>query len=284
MLSVLDIVKRTTEFFDKHGIESPRLNAELIVAHALGLNRMQIYLQFERLLTEAQLESIRPLVRRRGQREPLAYVLGEAAFGDLMLKVDRRVLVPRPETEQLFERVKDAFADRPPPAHALDLGTGSGALALALAKQFPAAQVVAVDASSEALDLARENAARVGLSDRVDFVRSDWFENLPGDARFELIVGNPPYLSETEWSTAEPEVRAHEPKGALISGDDGCADLLEIIHAAPRFLAPNGLLFLETGIAQHARLLAAMNEAGLAEGESLQDWSGRERFVSARAK
>lgn len=283
MLTLLDIVKRTTDFFAKHGIESARLNAELVIAHALGMNRMKIYLQFERPLTERELEVIRPLVKRRAQREPLAYVLGTAAFGDLTLKVDRRVLVPRPETEQLVEVVKDALTGEPPPATILDLGTGSGALALALAKAYPDSRVTAVDSSDEALSLARENAAATGLDARVTFRRSDWFAALEPDVRFDLIVSNPPYLTEEEWSSAQPEVRDHEPRQALVAADGGCADLLRIIAEAPRFLAPRGRLFLETGIDQHARLLEAFAEAGLAEGRSLQDWSERPRFVAAQA-
>lgn len=281
MLTLLDIVKRTTDFFTKHGIESARLNAELVIAHALGMNRMKIYLQFERPLTEKELEGIRPLVKRRAQREPLAYVLGTAPFGDLTLKVDRRVLVPRPETEQLIEIIKDTLAPDSP-ARILDLGTGSGALALALARVYPESRVTAVDASEDALDLARENAAAAQLDSRVAFRRSDWYAALGPDEPFDLIVSNPPYLSEQEWADAAPEVRDHEPKQALVAADAGCADLLSIIAAAPRHLASGGWLFLETGIDQHPRLLAALAAAGLADGRSLQDWSERPRFVAAR--
>jgi release factor glutamine methyltransferase len=241
---------------------------------------MQIYLQFERPLTEAELETISPHVRRRSQREPLAYVLGTAAFGEFMLKVDRRVLIPRPETEQLVDLIKGALAT--PPARVLDLGTGSGALALALARLYPESHVVAAEASEDALALARENAAAHQLAERVDFRRSHWFEALGPEERFELIVSNPPYLTAEEHATAAPEVREHEPRAALVSGDAGCADALEIIAAAPRHLAPGGQLFLETGIEQHPRLLAALTTAGLVEATSHQDWSGRPRFVSAR--
>lgn len=282
MLTLLEIVKRTTDFFAKHGIESARLNAELVIAHALGMNRMKIYLQFERPLTEPELDKIRPLVRRRAQREPLAYVLGTAPFGELTLTVDRRALVPRPETEQLVEIIQDTFTAAPPAA-ILDLGTGSGALALALAKTWPAAHVVAVDASDDALALARDNATACALADRVELRRSNWFSAVRADERFNLIVSNPPYLTEEEWAEAQPEVRDHEPKAALVAADDGCADLLTIIATAPRHLAPGGWLFLETGIDQHPRLLEALAAAGLAEGRSIQDWSERPRFVAAQA-
>lgn len=282
MLTLLEIVKRTTDFFTKHGIESARLNAELVIAHALGMNRMKIYLQFERPLAEKELESIRPLVKRRAQREPLAYVLGTAPFGDLTLRVDRRVLVPRPETEQLLEIIKDTLAATPPVC-ILDLGTGSGALALGLARNHAAARVVAVDASADALALAQENATACALAGRVEFRRSDWFAAIRAEEKFDVIVANPPYLTEAEWAGAQPEVRDHEPKQALVAADAGCADLLKIIAAAPRHLAPGGWLFLETGVDQHPRLLEALAAAGLVDGRSMQDWSERPRFVAAMA-
>ncbi len=280
MLTVLEILKRTTDFFAAKGIESPRLNAELLVGHALDLKRMQLYLQFERPLTEVELERIRPLVRRRGQHEPLQYVVGETEFHGLKIKVDRRALIPRPETELLVELAVAACPS--PPARALDLGTGTGAIALALAKLSPAASVTAVDVSEDALTLARENATLTGLADRVAFLRSNWFEQVPVGERFELIVANPPYLTAGEVAQAAPEVRAHEPAMALVAGDDGLADLRTIIATAPRFLAAGGVLAVETGIAQHALLLPLARDAGFPHIESRPDLTGRDRFVLAR--
>jgi release factor glutamine methyltransferase len=170
----------------------------------------------------------------------------------------------------------------PPPARILDLGTGSGAIALALAAAFPAAAVTAVDASDEALTLAKENAASAGLGGRVEFLRTNWFDGLPAEARFELIVANPPYLSESETAQAAPEVREHEPKAALVASDGGIADLRVIVAAAPRHLTPNGRLALETGIAQHAELGGLAQAAGLAMVESRRDLTGRDRFLFAR--
>lgn len=283
MLSLLEIITKTTDFFASKGVESPRLNAEQIVGHALGLKRMQLYIQFERLLTEPELDKIRPLVKRRAQREPLQHILGTVEWGGLVLKSDRRALVPRPETEELLELVLErAKPSEGAAPRVLDLGTGTGALALALAKAWPAARVTAVDASDEALALARENAAATGLAERVAFLKSDWFSALPADAVFDVIVSNPPYLTDAEVAEAEPEVRVHDPRSALVAPDAGLSDLKKIIAGAAPRLAPGGLLALETGVAQHAALLAALAAAGLRESDARADLSGRPRFVLAR--
>lgn len=282
MLTVLEIIKKTTDYFAGKGIESARLNAELLIGHALQLKRMQLYLQFERPLREAELEQIRPLVRRRAQREPLQYILGETDFCGLRLKVDRRALIPRPETELLVENVRAALAAKAP-ARILDLGTGSGAIALALAGIFPLAQIVGVDRSADALTLARENAAACGLAERVRWLESDWFAGLPAGERFELIVSNPPYLSEAETGATAPEVREFEPASALTAADGGLADLRHIFQQAPAWLAGGGLLAVETGIAQHAALVQLAATAGLVDAASKQDLTGRDRFVLAWA-
>ncbi|TAG30188.1 MAG: peptide chain release factor N(5)-glutamine methyltransferase, partial [Verrucomicrobia bacterium] len=251
------------------------------------LKRMQLYLQFERLLSDSDLEKIRPLVKRRAQREPLQHILGTVEWGGLTLKCDRRALVPRPETETLLELILARVrpnAHGEPSLRVLDLGTGTGALAFALARAWPEAQLTAVDRSEDALALARENGEALGLlaDGRVSLLHSDWFAALPPEARFDVIVSNPPYLTAAEVAAAEPEVRLFDPGAALIAADDGCADLKKIIaHAAVR-LAPEGLLALEAGIDQHSQLLAAIAAAGLTAGESKRDLSGRERFLFAR--
>ena len=276
MFTVLEIIKKTTDFFAGKGIESPRLNAELLIGHALGLKRMQLYLEFERPLTEPELERIRPLIRRRAPHEPVQYILGETDFFGLRLKVDRRALIPRPETEQLVEQVVTARKSSPP-VSILDLGTGSGAIALALAQAFPEAAVTAVDRSGDALALARENAAAAALEERVAFLVSDWFAAVPATT-FDVIVSNPPYLTNREAAETSPEVRGFEPPEALAAGEDGLSDLAAIIRDARRFLAPGGLLALETGIAQRDALLALGAAAGLTGCEVRTDLTGRDRF------
>lgn len=240
---------------------------------------MQLYLQFERTLAEAELARIRPLVKRRSQREPLQYILGEIEWCGLNLKVDRRALIPRPETERLVEIIEGMLSEAP--ARILDLGTGSGAIALALAKRYPTAEVVAIDTSEEALTLARENAVSAGLVGRVNFLKSDWFASLPAGSLFDLIVSNPPYLTAEELAAAEPEVKTHEPVAALVADEEGVADLRRIIEYAPAFMKKGGLLAMETGIAHHAELLRRSGESGFARAESHRDLTGRDRFVLA---
>jgi len=279
MLTVLEIIKRTTEFLEKRGVESARLNAELLIGHALGLKRMQLYLQFERPLSETDLEKVRPLVKRRGNREPLQYILGETEFGGLKLKVDARALIPRPETEYLLELLVPRLAKAP--ESILDLGTGTGAIALALAQTYPAAVVTAVDESSAALDLARENVATCCLAERVRLLKSDWFSALTADEKFELIVANPPYLSDAETNATAPEVKNFEPASALSAGPNGAADLELIFTQAHERLIPGGLLACETGIAQHGALLLLTAKIGYSRTESLKDLTGRDRYLLA---
>ena len=279
MLTVLEIIKKTTDFLEAKAVENPRLNAELLIGRALGLPRMQLYLQFERGLTDAELERLRPMVKRRSQREPLQYILGDTEFFHLKLKIDRRALIPRPETERLCELITQRLPA--PPATLLDLGTGSGAIALGLAAFYPGAIVTAVDVSEAALALARENAEALGLSARVQWLRSDWFAALDPAARFDLIVANPPYLSLRETAASLPEVREHEPPVALAAGAEGTEALVHIIAEAPRLLVPAGLLAMETGIDQHALLCARATAAGFARVESLRDTSDRDRYLLA---
>lgn len=280
MLTVLEIIRRTTEFLASRGVESPRLSAEHLVGHALGLNRMRLYLEFERPLTEPELVRIRPLVKRRSQREPLQHILGEVDFAGVRLKVDRRALIPRPETELLVEVVASWAVENPPVARIADLGTGTGAIALGLAERLPSVTVLAVDREDAALTLARENGAARSCGARVEFVRSDWFTAMPS-APYDIIVSNPPYLSEAELVDVAPEVRDFEPRSALVAAEDGLGDLLKIISGAGEHLRRGGLLALETGPSQHAALIAAATAAGYSKVEPRRDLAGRDRFILA---
>lgn len=281
MTSLLEVLQKSADFLARKGVEHPRLNAELLAGHALGLPRMQLYLQFERLLPERELELIRPLIRRRAQREPLQHIIGSVEFAGVTLKVDRRALIPRPETEYLVELLGEAFGAQSP-AKMIDLGTGTGALALALAAKWPDAEVWATDISEEALALAEENRTALGLSERVKLLQSDWFAALPPGERFDLIVANPPYLTAAEVAETQPEVQDHEPAIALSTAEDGMDALGALVNGARAWLAPGGLIAMETGIAQHPRLVEMFTGAGFGDIESRQDLTERDRFVFAR--
>ena len=280
LLTIREIKQRTEVFLKSKGVPQPRLDTDTLIAYSLGIKRLELYLDLDRPLTAAQLDTLRPQVKRRANREPLQYIVGTVDFCDMELKVDPRALIPRYETEELLELLCEALLEKP--ATIVDLGTGSGALALALAKTYTEASVDAVDFSADALSLARENAALHGLESRVTFYQGSWFSPLvAGQQRYDLIVSNPPYLTEHEMTSAEPEVVGHEPHSALVSGADGLDDLRLIFKDAAAHLNAGGLLALETGIAQTEALNVLADEAGL-KGESLEDLSGRPRFYFAR--
>ncbi len=277
MLTVLEVLQRTTEHFTKAGLEKPKVDAEWILAHGLGCSRLKLFLQFEDPLSDDVLEKLRPMVRRRAKREPLQYILGRTPFMDLNLITRAGALIPRPETEEMVDLlIRQADT---PPATILDLGTGSGAIALALAQAFPAAKVTATDTSEQALQLARENAEQCQLGDRIDFITARWFDGIEGT--FDWIVSNPPYLSGDEWEQAAPEVKDYEPRQALTAGPDGLSDLSTILQSAHRHLNNGGMLTCETGIGQHPALMALAQQVGYQTWESKKDFSNRPRIFQA---
>lgn len=279
MNSLLDLLKKSTEFLSKKGIENARLQSELIFAGTLDCRRLDLYLQFERPLTQEQTDILRERILRRARREPVQYIVGDIDFRTLTLKCDSRALIPRPETEELLDFVLEKLnALRPAgtPARVLDLGTGTGAIALSVAAERPNTQVVAVDKFADALALARENLESTGVSGEIEFLQSDWFENVAGT--FDAIISNPPYLTQAEWECAQPEVRDHEPLSALVAGNAGLHDLERILRGAREHLAPGGFVALETGIAQHDALAEIARECGFEKTESVNDLSGRPRF------
>lgn len=278
MQSIQEVLDKTGQYFEQAGLESPKLEAQWLLAGFLNCKRMDLFLRYDEPLTEPQLAGLRSWVKRRAKGEPLQYILGYADFHELRLAVGPGVLIPRPETEQLVELVRERLAGVEK-ARIMDLGTGSGAIALALAKAIPQARVLAVDCSRVALQQARANADAHGLRERVAFRLGDWLDGI--DAVADAIVANPPYLSEGEWRSARPEVREHEPRDALVAADEGIADLRKILLAALPRLAPAGFVAMEMGIDHGARLAALARSAGFAEVEILRDYQGRERFLFA---
>lgn len=282
-MTVLEVIQRSTEFLTRKGVESPRLQVELLLAHVLGLPRLKLYLNFERGLSEAELDAGRELVKRRGAREPLQYLVGSTSFCGLELRVTPDVLIPRPETELLAERAWSFLGQfEAPPVTALDFGTGSGCLAIAVAVRCPHAAVTAVDVSASALAVASANAARHGVGERIQFVQGDGFAALPTEMRFHLIVANPPYIPSAELATLQPEVRDHEPHGALDGGADGLDFIRRLAADGARWLHPGGRLMLEFGDGQAAAVGALFATQGWMVEAVENDLTSRPRILVAR--
>src|SRR5580658_8658895 len=220
-MSILEVMKRSSEFLARKRVASPRLQVELLLAHLLRMPRMKLYLDFERVLTSAALDALRALVQRRGQREPLQYIVATASFCGLEIALNREVLIPRPETELLAERAWTFLQKGGEGLSALEIGTGSGCVAIAVAHHAPQAKICATDLSGPALDLARRNAATNQVAGHVQFCQGDLFAAAPAEERFDLIVSNPPYIPTARIETLETEVRDYEPRGALDGGGDG---------------------------------------------------------------
>jgi release factor glutamine methyltransferase len=276
-MTLLEVLQSTTAYFTKRSIESPRLNAEHLLAHSLGKKRIELYLDFERALTEAELTPLRELVRRRGQGEPLQHLLGTVEFCGRTFLCDKRALIPRPETEELVDLLCTTL--NPQPSTVLDVGTGSGVIALSLAAKLPQAEVHAIDISDDALDLARQNAARLGLADRVQFLRSDLLIYVTHV--YDLIVANLPYVPSAERGEVSREV-LHDPGTAVFGGATGEELIRRLIEAAPAHLRPGGLLALEIGIGQAERLSAFLVEQNYKEVSARHDFGGVTRFLLAR--
>jgi release factor glutamine methyltransferase len=285
-VTVLEAIKRSTEFLTRKGVESPRLQTELLLAHLLQYPRMKLYLDFERPLTPAQVEALRELIRRRGQREPLQHIIGSTSFCGLEIAVSPDVLIPRPETELLAERgwtfLNQLATLNPQPSTALDFGTGSGCLAIALAFKCPAAEVYAVDISPEALALARQNAARHGLAERIRFLQGDGFAALPEGIQFDLLISNPPYIPGAEIASLQPEVRDYDPRRALDGGADGLDYGRRLAVEAGRFLKPHGRIMLEFGDGQAEPLRAILQEQKWIVEAIEADYNRQPRIVVAR--
>ena len=280
MQNLLDTLKKAADFLGRKGLEKPRAEAEHLFAACLGLKRLDLYLQFERLLDDTEVEKLRAMTVRRGNREPMQHITGKVNFRNLVLKSDKRALVPRPETEELIDLALGLFPAEQV-VRVLDLGTGTGAIALAIASERPLWKVDAVDQSLDALALAKENAAQCQLVDRVNFGQSDWFGAVTDS--YDLIISNPPYLTDAEVAVADPEVKDFDPKSALVAADNGLADLKTILTSAPKFLRPGGWVICETGIDQHAALAEISKAVGYVESAGLNDMSGRPRFWKAKA-
>jgi len=327
-VTVLEAIQKSTEFLAKKGVDSPRLQTELLLAHLLKVPRMKLYLNFERTLTPAEVDSFREFIKRRGQREPLQHITGSTSFCGLEIAVHRHALVPRPETELLAELGCEFLQGRagsspgrslakpgPQPAAArsenapypdlcaLDFGTGTGCIAIALAVKCPSAKIVATDISPDALALARQNAGRNIVADRIEFVQGDGFAvlkdrwgerprepkgNAIGDGspgvsphRFDLIISNPPYIPSAEIAMLQSEVRDFDPRGALDGGADGLDFYRKLAVEAKPFLKPGGKIMLEFGDGQADAVRKIFETEKWIVEAVKEDYSQRERFLIA---
>jgi len=280
MKSVLETIQAGSAYLEKKGVEDARLNMEHLLAHVLGIGRMDLYLQFDRPLEEDVLEPLRELLRQRGERQPLQHLLGTSVFMGHTFGSDSRSLIPRPETEELVEMLIEQGC--PSGGRVIDMATGSGVIGLSLAAAWGDSlkRLVLADLSKDALALARENAARLELNGlALEWVQSDLFAEVEGG--FDLVVANLPYVASTELAGLEPELR-FEPVMALDGGEDGLAVVRRFVEQLPSRLERGGRLALELGLGQAPVVAAWLQELQFAEAVTRSDLSGHERFVFAR--
>jgi release factor glutamine methyltransferase len=280
------VLKEAGLFLSRAGIENPRLNAERLLASVLKLDRVGLYLQFDKPLSSAEREPFKALLKRRAAHEPLQYILGETEFMSLHFRVTRDVLIPRPETEILVEKILESCKGGGA-VRILDIGTGSGCIAVSLAKMLPESTVDAADVAASALELAQSNAERNGVAGRVHFIEADIRgENFAQSVRFpyDVVVSNPPYVCLSEWPNLPKDVRDFEPRTALCDEGDGLSFYRIIASKAGAILSPGGKLFLEIGFGQKNSVFEILQLAGFSGIEACPDLNGIDRVVKAEVK
>ena len=280
-MTVLEVIHRSADFLAKKGVDSPRLQTELLLAHLLKLPRMKLYLDFERQLSDAELAQLRELIVRRSQREPLQHITGSTSFCGLEITVNRHVLIPRPETELLAERGWNHLSPITD-GQALDFGTGSGCLAIAIAVKCPSARICALDVSNDALVIARQNAEANQVASRIQFHHGDGFAALPENVQFDLILSNPPYIASAEIATLQPEVRDFDPLLALDGGVDGLDFYRRLAAQAGGFLKSGGKLMVEFGDGQAEAISQILRQQNWIVEAVTEDYSHRARILTAR--
>jgi release factor glutamine methyltransferase len=279
-VTVLEAIQKSTKFLGKKNVESPRLQTELLLAHLLKMPRMKLYLNFARALTPTETDALRELVKRRGQREPLQHIVGSTSFCGFEIAVNRHALVPRPETELLAEEGWKFLGENK--TAALDFGTGTGCIAITLAAKCPNAKITALDLSSDALALAKENAAANKIAARIHFLQGDGFTALPKDLQFDLIVSNPPYIASGEIETLQPEVRDFDPRAALDGGADGLDFYRMFAAQAKSFLKTGGEIMLEFGDGQADAIRKIFEGEKWIVEAVREDYSQRARILIAK--
>lgn len=279
------LLEWTTDFLKKRGSESPRLDAEVLLAHARGCQRIQLYTAFEEQPVEEVRVAFRELVRRRSEGTPVAYLVGRREFYSLSFRVTPDVLIPRPETEFLLISLLDLAKQRAGELNIADLGTGSGILAICAAKHLPRARVTAIDLSPAALEIAGKNAQEHGVMERIEFIESDLFAALPPEQRFDFIISNPPYVTSAELEQLSPQVKDHEPRMALDGGPTGTAVIERLIAQAADRLLPSGWLLIEISPTIEAAVRDLFSHASQWElMPTKKDLAGHARIVMAQRK
>jgi len=280
--TVRRIIDWTTAHLKKHGSDTPRLDTEILLAHARGCRRIELYTRFDDVLSERERSAMRDLVRRRAQSEPVAYLVGHREFFSLDFQVTPAVLIPRPDTETLVVELLDVAKPLSAP-RILDVGTGSGCIAIAAAVNHPTAQIAATDANDAALAVARENAQKHHVVERIAFRSGDLFAPVEQDEPFDIVVSNPPYIAEHEKDTLQNDVRKYEPHEALFSGPSGLEVLFRLIDEAPRHLAAGGTLMLEISPEQSEAVAGRMDSSGKFQDiRVVKDLPGLARVVRGR--
>lgn len=285
--TILKLLNWTSGYFDEHSVESPRASAEILLAYALDLKRIDLYLKYDQPLTDGELSRYKALIKRRVKNEPVAYITGSKEFWSLDIRVTRDVLIPRPETECLVENaltLLNKTVNRKP-KRILELGTGSGAVVLALAANRAGHSYFASDSSINALRVARKNAESHLLDSRIRFFCAEWFDSLSNNPGFDLVISNPPYIVSAEISHLQPEIHEYEPWTALDGDGDGLGCLKEIIRQADSFLRPHGYLILEIGHDQKNMVQRLAEQHGrYVDIEFFKDYSGIDRIVRMRKR
>ncbi len=283
--TILKTLQWTADYFKRRHIEHARASAELLLAHCLHCERIELYLKHDQPLNADELGTFKELILRRVRHEPDAYIIGQKEFWSLPLRVTAAVLIPRPETECLVETALQHYLNDAP-IQVLELGTGSGAISVALAHERPYWQISATDICPQALDIARENAHRLLTGGNLEFFEGSWFDIFFNqEKKFDLIISNPPYISSRELSLLDPEIRQYEPMKALDGGSDGLASLKRIIKEAPAYLKPEGLLILEIGCEQAEAVAELGYRTGAYQSIRVEkDYSGLDRVATFQFK
>ena len=278
LYTILDVIKLSTDFLSKKGVPNSKCDAEWIISNTINLKRVELYLNYENIVSQDDLDSIRKDIVKRSKRIPLQHILGKVNFAGNEIICDSRALVPRNETEQLTEIIQKELSSNFT-GKILDLGVGSGVILITLCKAFPQSRGLGVDKSDLAISLANENIELNKLTN-VELKFFDWEKEVLNE-KFDLIISNPPYLSQDEWKISEPEVKDYDPKIALVANDDGLADLKKIITISQNHLVKNGLLALEIGHNQDKELIKVL-EPSFREIKNIKDYGGKNRFLVAK--